>query len=171
MKLYPSSILGIDKESHIWIYIADFVPMLALILLAYMLYKTIICSSCMGILKYVIGGTILNYMLVAVHWALESNLLSPPLLLKDINGNYIPRIIYTVGFAQLLTLSFFRLFNKRKSSDWEGIITIKTVAMLSTWSSIVIILSGRQGPFVALASILGGTTLSPLYPLVLLLLT
>ncbi|KAL0010544.1 hypothetical protein SO802_005652 [Lithocarpus litseifolius] len=41
-----------------WTFIAEVVPLLVLILLAYLLFKTISSRSCKGIWKYVIMGTI-----------------------------------------------------------------------------------------------------------------
>ncbi|XP_059635878.1 GPI ethanolamine phosphate transferase 3 isoform X2 [Cornus florida] len=152
----PYWMLGIAKDGSIWIYIAEIVPTLALILLAYMLYKSIVCSSCRGILKYVIIGTIFCYILIAVNWALESNILSLSLVLEGVKKNFIPRIIYGIGFAQLSSLALGQLISEAKDSDSEERIAIKAVAMLSAWSSTIIIVSGKQGPLVALASIAGG---------------
>uniref|UniRef100_A0A5B7CAE8 Putative GPI ethanolamine phosphate transferase 3 n=1 Tax=Davidia involucrata TaxID=16924 RepID=A0A5B7CAE8_DAVIN len=152
----PSWMLGIANGCPVWEYVAEIVPMLALFLLAFMLYKSIARSSCQGFLKYVIIGTIFSYMLIAVYWALESNVLSLPLVPEGIRRNLIPRIIYAIGFAQLSSMALVQLFNEERSSDWEERIVIKTLAMLSAWSSTVIILSGKQGPLVALASVVGG---------------
>ncbi|KAF3942601.1 hypothetical protein CMV_030756, partial [Castanea mollissima] len=104
-----------------WTFIAEVVPLLVLILLAYLLYKTISSRSCRGIWK-----------------------------------NCIPQIIYAIGFGQLLLLAFGRQFNKDKFLDGKENLVIKTIGILSAWSSIVILLSGQQGPLVALASIIGG---------------
>ena len=139
-----------------WTFIAEVVPLLVLILLAYLLYKTISSRSCKGILKYVIRGTILSYLLIAVHWASESSIRSLALVSNVIGRNCIPQIIYTIGFGQLLLLAFGWQFNKDKFLDGKENLVIKTIGMLSAWSSIVILLSGQQGPLVALASIIGG---------------
>ncbi|RVW94129.1 hypothetical protein CK203_038266 [Vitis vinifera] len=122
--------LGLSKQAFssgftnipLWMYIAEIVPMLALVLLAYFLYKSIDDTACVGLLKFVIAVTILSYLLIAVHWTMESNLVGTPLMLQETG---------------------------------KGLI-LKVVAMLSAWSSTVIIVSGKQGPLVALASIVGG---------------
>ncbi|XP_075651995.1 uncharacterized protein LOC142622418 isoform X1 [Castanea sativa] len=139
-----------------WTFIAEVVPLLVLILLAYLLYKTISSRSCRGIWKYVIMGTILSYLLIAVHWASESSIRSLALVSNVIGRNCIPQIIYAIGFGQLLLLAFGRQFNKDKFLDGKENLVIKTIGILSAWSSIVILLSGQQGPLVALASIIGG---------------
>lgn len=143
-----SQILHLDKDSPVWMYVANIVPIVALTLLAYMLYKSMPHSNSRGIMKYVIRGTIFSYMLVGVCWALESN--------KGLSGDFIPRIIYAIGFVQLLSLALAQLFKEEKLSRWEDSIVIKSVAMLSAWSATVILLSGKQGGLVALASISGG---------------
>lgn len=81
-----------------------------------------------------------------------------PPVFDGIKGNFIPRAIYVTGIAQLLSLAFFQLFEEDKSSKWEEIILMKAVAMLSVWSSTLVILSGKQGPWIALASVIGGTS-------------
>ncbi|CAL5430115.1 unnamed protein product [Camellia sinensis] len=136
-------------------WIAELVPVLALVVLAFMLLKSIAHSSCKRIIKYVIIGTILSYLLIAAYWASESKLLNLPLP-KGIRRNFIPQIIYIIGCAQLSSLALLRFLTEEKTPNWEENIVFKMVAMLSAWSSTVIILSGRQGPLVALASIIGG---------------
>lgn len=137
-------------------YIAEIVPMLALVLLAYFLYKSIDDTACVGLLKFVIAVTILSYLLIAVHWTMESNLVGTPLMLQGTGKGLIPRIIYAIGIGQLLILALGRLFGKEKALDSKKGLILKVVAMLSAWSSTVIIVSGKQGPLVALASIVGG---------------
>ncbi|CAK9165920.1 unnamed protein product [Ilex paraguariensis] len=156
LKIHPSWMQGIAEDSPVAMYIAAIAPMLALVLLAYILYQSIAHRSCQGIFKYVITGTVFSYALIALYWALESKLLSLPMVYEGIRKNVIPRIIYAVGFLQLSSLAAAQLFNGKKTSNWEENIVIKTVAMLSAWSSTVIILSGKQGALIAVASVIGG---------------
>ncbi|XP_071713897.1 uncharacterized protein [Rutidosis leptorrhynchoides] len=138
-------------------YVAELVPILPLIILAYLLYKTITRSSCNWLVKFVITGSIFSYILVALYWALESSLSSIILPNFDgIKGNLIPRVIYILGIAQLLSLTAFEFFEKVKRSKWEETTMMKAVAMLSVWSSTLILLSGKQGPWIALALVTGG---------------
>ncbi|KAK3005826.1 hypothetical protein RJ639_016244 [Escallonia herrerae] len=148
LKMSLSWMPCIDKDSPFWMCVADSIPMLALFALNYMLYQSIARNLCQGISKYIVSGTIFSHMLITVHWALESNLLTVPLVLKGIRGDYIPRIIYAIGVAQLLSLTPVRLFEEDVASDWEERIVNKTVGMLSAWSPTVVILSGKQGWFI-----------------------
>ncbi|KAK2977330.1 hypothetical protein RJ640_004073 [Escallonia rubra] len=148
LKMSLSWMPCIDKNSPFWMYVADSISMLALFALNYMLYQSIARSLYQGISKYIVSGTIFSHMLITVHWALESNLLTLPLVLKGIRGDYIPRIIYAIGVAQLLSLALLQLFEEDVASDWEERIVNKTVGMLSAWSPTVVILSGKQGWFI-----------------------
>ncbi|KAH0720084.1 hypothetical protein KY284_005114 [Solanum tuberosum] len=49
-----------------------------------------------------------------------------------------------------------QLFGKEKTSGWEEDTIVKATAMLSAWSSTILILSGKQGPLVALAAVIQG---------------
>nr|GEW32341.1 GPI ethanolamine phosphate transferase 3 [Tanacetum cinerariifolium] len=163
--------LGLSKqgshvvsEPHSWMYVAELGPLLPLIILAYLLYKSIVCSSCNRMLKSVIIGSIFSYILVALHYILGNSSLSDmtPPILDGIKGNFIPRVIYIIGIAQLLYLAVLQFFEKAKTSEWGETIVVKAVAMLSSWSSTLMILSGKQGPWIALASVIGGWLISRL---------
>ncbi|KAG2713259.1 hypothetical protein I3760_04G168800 [Carya illinoinensis] len=156
LNAYPSWIMSIGSQFPAWMYMAEVVPMLVLILLSYLLYKTISSSYFVGIWKYMIMGTILSYMLIAVHWASESGTWSLALVSYGISRNCIPQMIYGIGLGQLSLLAFSQLFNKDKGLDHSKSLVVKTVGMLSALSSVAILLSGKQGPLVALASIIGG---------------
>ncbi|KAI3780556.1 hypothetical protein L2E82_10540 [Cichorium intybus] len=150
-------------DSKTWTYIADLAPLPPLIIFIYLLYKSIACSSSNRILKLVITGSIFSYILVALHWTLQSNLSNKiPPIFDNIKGNFIPRVIYITGITQLLSLVVFRFFEKVERSKWEQTTMMKGVAMLSTWSSTLMILSGKQGPWIALGSVLGGWMISRL---------
>ncbi|KAK7264825.1 hypothetical protein RJT34_32437 [Clitoria ternatea] len=139
----------------IWDYAAEVVPMVVLILLAAWLYKATNRSFFDWPLKYVILGTILSYMLIIVHWITDSNIFGVALVPESFGRNYIPRIIYAISFGQLLLLAFGPSF-KNNPLDCKTKLVGKTTAMLSAWSSTVILLSGKQGPIVAFASVVGG---------------
>lgn len=144
--------IGIDFNHPVLVYILQLLPMLALIGLAYLLYKSTADGSSQRICRIVVMGTIASYVLIVVHWASESNMLG----LAQINAarNVIPRIIYAIGIGQMLLLAFSQLCNGSKVNNRS--LFSKTVSMLSAWSPTVTILSGKQGPLITLASILGG---------------
>ncbi|KVI04333.1 Alkaline phosphatase-like, alpha/beta/alpha [Cynara cardunculus var. scolymus] len=160
--------LGLSKpqevlDFHSWMYVADLMPIVPLIILACLLYKSIACSSCNRLLKFVITGSIFSYILLALHWTLESNLSSmTPLIFDGIKGNFIPRAIYIMGIAQLLSLAVLQFFEEVEISKWGEMAVMKAVAILSVWSSTLMILSGKQGPWIALASVVGGWLISRL---------
>lgn len=156
MSTHSSWLVEIDPGHPVWIYMAEIIPILALIFLAYLLYIIMARSSCRSIWKYVVLGTILCYILIAVHWASESDVLSSMLMLQGIGRNCIPRIIYAIGLGQLLLLAFSPLFHKDRDLESKMHLLIKTLAMLSSCSSTIIVLSGKQGPLVALVTITGG---------------
>ncbi|KAM2541672.1 hypothetical protein TB2_021209 [Malus domestica] len=153
---YPSWMLRITAGFPVWNILAEVLPVVALILLAILLRKAITGSSSEGIWKYIVIGTNISYILIAVHWASESNILNLDEVLKGIGRNNLPRLIYAIGFGQLFLLAFNQFFNKGKSSDCSKVLYIKTVAMFSAWSSTVILLLGKQGPWIALAFLIGG---------------
>ena len=155
MKDYTSWILNIASGLPVWDYAAEIVPIVVLILLAFWLYKATSGSFFDWPWKYVILGTIMSYMLIIVHWITDSNGFVAALVPESIGRTYIPRVVYAIALGQLLLLAFGQLF-KDNCSDCKTNLVAKTTAMLSAWSSTVILLSGKQGPMIAFASIVGG---------------
>lgn len=156
MKDYTSWIINIASGLPVWDYAAEVVPMVVLILLALWLYKTTSSSSFFyWPWKYVILGTILSYILIVWHWITDSNRFGGALMSESIGRPYIPRSIYAITLGQLLLLAFGQLF-KNNCLDCKTNLVAKSTAMLSAWSSTVILLSGKQGAMVAFASIVGG---------------
>lgn len=153
--VHPSWMLRI---APVWMFLTELVPILALIFLAFLQYKVIYSGYSAGIEKCVIVGTNLSYMLLALHWASESNILNLSWVLEGVGRNCIPQIIYAIGFGQLLLLMYGCLVGKEKSLDCKKSLVTKTVAMLSAWSSTIILL-GKQGSLVSVAAIIGGAHL------------
>ncbi|KAG8644427.1 hypothetical protein MANES_11G127500v8 [Manihot esculenta] len=156
LNVSSSWMLRFAPDHPLWTYMSESGPILALILLAWLLYRTISSIYCQGIWKYVIMGTISSYILIAVHWGSESSISSVSSLLQGVGRSYIPRMVYTVGLGQLFLMAFGQLFSKEKALDEKWSLIMKTTAMLSAWSSTIIILSGQQGSLIALASVIGG---------------
>ncbi|KAK8471039.1 hypothetical protein PHAVU_003G124900 [Phaseolus vulgaris] len=155
MKDYTSWIINIASGLPVWDYAAEVVPIAVLILLAAWLYKATRGSFFDWPWKYFILGTILSYMLIIAHWITDSNRFDGALIPQSVGRTYIPRIIYAIALGQLLFLTFGQLF-KKSNLDCKTNLVAKTTSMLSAWSSTVILLSGKQGPMVAFASIFGG---------------
>ena len=109
---------------------------------------------------FCIMGTVLSYMLMAIHWVSESNLMTISLAVRDIGKNIASRLVYAIGFVWLVLLVFSQIFHQKvTAANSTGRLTFVTMAMISAWSSTVLILLGRQGPFVALIFISGGISL------------
>ncbi|KAG8502900.1 hypothetical protein CXB51_000523 [Gossypium anomalum] len=155
MSSSSSWMLGISISQSLWTYMAEIVPILALIILGYFLYKSI-SSCCWGIPKYVIMGTILSYFLIALHWISESNILDLAHFLKGFGKNCIPRLVYAITLVQLSLLAIVPMFSKEETSNCRGSLFVKMMSILSACSSTIIILQGKQGALVALGSLLAG---------------
>ncbi|KAF9685252.1 hypothetical protein SADUNF_Sadunf03G0035400 [Salix dunnii] len=152
----PSWMLGVAPGHPLWTYMAEIGPILAVILLAFLLCRTICSSIFGGLWKYINLGTILSYVLIAVYWGAESNIPTLALLLQGMKKGHIPRMIYAIGLGQLLLVAVGYLFDKDRELDYKRSLVMKTVAILSAWSPTIIILSGKQGSLVVLALIIGG---------------
>lgn len=155
LNVHPS---WMPRIAPVWMFLTELVPIIALIFLAFLQYKVIYGGYSARIEKCVIVGTNLSYMLLALHWASESNILNLSWVLKGVGRNCIPQIIYAIGFGQLLLLMCGHLVGKEKSLDCKKSLVTKTVAMLSAWSSTIILL-GKQGSLVSVAAIIGGVHL------------
>lgn len=152
----PSWMLGIDISGPAWTQIFKLLPILTLMLLAHSLHKTIANGSSSVISKIVLLGTILSYILIAMQWACESSMFC--LVSYGIGRNTLPRIIYAVGFGQVSLLALSKMCCQEKAvlQTYKRSLVSDSVTMLSAWSSTVIIISGQQGPLVALAALVGG---------------
>lgn len=167
LKVYPSWVLEIASLLPGWTYVTEAVPIIALILLVQLLLKNVAGRQSKGIWQFVVYGTIFCYILTGVHWALENDVLHFVPAVDSIGKNCIPRIIYAIGLGQLSLLLFRKLFGEDKSLNCRKTLVTKTVAMLAAWSPTVIILAGKQGSLVALASVLGGEFLFGLHCMLL----
>ncbi|KAL8487202.1 hypothetical protein ACS0TY_023757 [Phlomoides rotata] len=156
LKVDHSKMLGIGNDSKLWLYVAEVLPMLALIFIAYLLYKSITSCSSQGILKYVVAGTLLYYILLPLYWASDSSLLSLDMLLGGVKGNLIPQVTYAAGLLQLSLLAIGQLIVRDRTSNLKESTVANALALLSVWSPTIIILSGKQGPPVVLALLVGG---------------
>ncbi|CAK7356607.1 unnamed protein product [Dovyalis caffra] len=152
----PSWMFGVASGHPLWTYLAEIGPILVVILLAWLLYRTITSSIFGGLWNYITIGTILGYVLIAVHWVAESNIHSLALLFQGIAKGCIPRMVYAIGLGQLFLVAVGYLFGKDREFDCNRSLVMKTVAILSAWSPTIIILSGKQGSLAALALIIGG---------------
>ncbi|KAL5702939.1 hypothetical protein ACHQM5_028097 [Ranunculus cassubicifolius] len=153
MNIIRQRVFGISESHPIWKLTPEIMPILSLVLLAILLCKTTAGSSFWRVFKYIfIVASLFSYLLIAMHWVLESN----TLLIEGIGKSLIPRIIYAIGFGLLVLLTGAQCFDKDTGENSTERLFVKTVALLSAWSSTVMLILGRQGPFIVLASIIGG---------------
>lgn len=139
--------------------ILDIGSILFLVTLSIILYKAFPKDSSWNSLRHIIlGGTVLSYILIAIHWAMESNVLPSALVVEVLGRNFIPRMIYVIAIGMLVMLVFYRSFVERVDICSFGERSfLATVCMLSVWSPVLIFLLGTQGSFVVLAFVLEGT--------------
>lgn len=151
------NMLGISEGHPLWMFFSELSPIAALSLLAILLYKCTLGISCWRYLKYLlIMGTIFSYMLIFVHRVSESKLMAMSTVIQDIGRNLVPRLVYAVGSGLLVSSVLSQILDQKdRDSNSVASLTISTVSMLSSWSPTIMILLGRQGPFVGLICIIG----------------
>lgn len=136
-------------------------PIISLTLVAYIILKCISYAISHRFLKYsVMSGSILSYIFIAIHWASESTLLSHTKAIRETGISLAPRLVYTIGGLSLAISAFYRLFGSTDHLKMNERITSLSAVMLCSWSPTILILLGRQGPFVALICMTIGTVSS-----------
>ncbi|KAL8142462.1 hypothetical protein V2J09_015494 [Rumex salicifolius] len=149
--LAVSWLIGSTEDHPIWI-LSLLVPVLTMIFLAYTLYNCFSRNYSLVFHRICTMGTCFCYLLIAAHWILECKPLALPFSLQHIGKDYIPRLVYIIGCIQLVLLTLDQFF-RGKHSDCRNELTAKTISMLSASSPTIVLLSGKQGPLIALASI------------------
>lgn len=148
--------LACDSNNSVWIGLIEALPSILLLLAALLVYTYSAYITGWRYLKFVsITATFISYVLIAVHMVLESNIMEFSKTIKDIGRYTAPRLVYGVGFGTVV-LTILRIIYKKKTSQYSCEMLLNlTVIMISAWSSTVILLLGRQGPFVALICSIG----------------
>jgi phosphatidylinositol glycan class O len=139
-------------------------PIISLALVDYIVLKLITFAIHQRFLKYfIMSGTILSYTFVVSHWASESIMLSHPKANVDFGIRLAPRFVYAIGALSLAISVICRWFGPIDCLKSNKRITTLSTAMLCSWSPTILILLGRQGSFVALICIIGGTFVLTLF--------
>ncbi|CAM8935127.1 unnamed protein product [Rhodiola kirilowii] len=162
MSYQPSWLSWFTSGHPIWMLPSAYVPVLALLFVAYLIHKSSFSCTCWEIYDFVIKLTISSYMLLVVHFMLESNLLSATSASEYFRRVVIPRTIYGIGLGKLLLLAVDRFRPKGKALDCHTSLYLKTVMMFCTWSPTIILLSGSKGSYFAIISIIGGKCITRL---------
>lgn len=146
--------VGINKGHLLWLVLEIF-PIAFLSVLFVFLLKCIAHVDMSRYMKYfTIMGTVLSYVLIATHWASEI-FISPAF--QGIGRNLAPQLVYAIGFGILGLSVLSRILDMKERTTVSERLTNSTVPMLSAWSPTILILLGKQGPFVAFVCIAGGT--------------
>ncbi|CAM8937539.1 unnamed protein product [Rhodiola kirilowii] len=162
MSYQPSWLSWFTSGHPIWMLPSAYVPVLALLFVAYLIHKSSFSCTRWEIYDFVIKLTISSYMLLVVHFMLESNLLSATSASEYFRRVVIPRTIYGIGLGKLLLLAVDRFRPKGKALDCHTSLYRKTVMMFCTWSPTIILLSGSKGSYFAIISIIGGKCITRL---------
>lgn len=142
----------------------ELLPIISLALVVYIILKCISNAICQRFLKYfALFGTILSYMSIAFHWASESTLFSHIEPIREFGRSLAPHIVYAIGGLSLCISALYRLLSRTEYLKTDKRLTNLSVAMLCSWSPTILILLGRQGPFVALICVTGGTVQTILF--------
>ncbi|CAM8932811.1 unnamed protein product [Rhodiola kirilowii] len=157
MSYQPSWLSWFTSGHPIWMLPSAYVPVLALLFVAYLIHKSSFSCTRWEIYDFVIKLTISSYMLLVVHFMLESNLLSVTSASEYFRRIVIPRTIYGIGLGKLLLLAVDHFRLKGKAVDCHASLLRKTSMMFCTWSPTIILLSGSKGSYFAIISIIGVT--------------
>jgi phosphatidylinositol glycan class O len=142
----------------------ELLPFISLALVAYIILKCISYAICQKFLKYfVFSGTILSYISIAFHWASESTFFAHTGPIREYGRSFAPRFVYALGGLSLAISALYRLFGRTGYLKMNKRITNLSATMICSWSPTVLILLGRQGPFVALICMTGGTMQIPMF--------
>ncbi|XP_020518434.1 uncharacterized protein LOC18421801 isoform X2 [Amborella trichopoda] len=146
-----------DMGQFFWMLFTEVMPISVLAFLVFRSFQCTTVSSQWRILKYgFLPLVILSYILIPVYWVLESNVVAIPRI-TSFEKNLLPLVVYSVGFGLLLLLACCLVFERKEgTSKCTGDIHIAAITMLTAWGLVILMLLGRQGPRIALISILEG---------------
>ncbi|PKA63040.1 hypothetical protein AXF42_Ash007836 [Apostasia shenzhenica] len=137
----------------------DVLPILVLSIFVILLCLCTFCDSCCKSLKHFFTmGTVLSYMIISVHWISDNSFFTSEAF-QRFGRTYAPRVVYAIGLLHFVVLVISQVIIKKDtvlaSNSIEGL-AITTTGILSAWNPTILILLGRQGPYVALLCIIEG---------------
>ncbi|KAG2587680.1 hypothetical protein PVAP13_5NG163400 [Panicum virgatum] len=134
----------------------EILPIISLAFVAYIILKCLSHAICQSFLKYFVWcGTIVSYVSIAFHWASETALFSHAGIVQEFGRSLAPRFVYAIGGLSLAISVLYRIFSTSDHLKMNKRITILAVVMLCSWSPTILVLLGKQGPFVALICMTG----------------
>ncbi|KAJ3681307.1 hypothetical protein LUZ60_015796 [Juncus effusus] len=135
--------LGFAQEKFFGIFFSEISPIIFLLILAFLSYKYSFHTNNTIYVKYLVSvGTLLSYLLIAIYWVSERNL--------------VPRFVYGIGFGLLVLNFVYRILVPIERGNEARSLCNFTLVMLFAWSPTILILLGKQGPFVAFISVILG---------------
>ncbi|XP_042385717.1 GPI ethanolamine phosphate transferase 3-like isoform X1 [Zingiber officinale] len=144
-----------DEKDPMLIVLTYSLPIISLSILAIMISRFLSATSSRMCYRYILFiGTICSYVLISLHWVSEGGLMPSFTFLQYIGKNLAPRLVYAIGFGLLVpsVLSQFLVNGMKKSTEN---LSISALGLVSSWSSTIIILLGKQGPFAVLIFVSG----------------
>ena len=133
-------------------------PSISLAFVAYIILKFLSHAICQRFLKYFVScGTMVSYVSIAFHWASETTLFSHAGIVQGFGRSLAPRFVYAIGGLSLAISALYRIFSPSDHLKMNKRITILAAVMICSWSPTILVLLGKQGPFVALICMTGGT--------------
>ncbi|CAL4964450.1 unnamed protein product [Urochloa decumbens] len=131
-------------------------PIISLALVAYIILRCLSHAICQRFLKYfVLSGTLVSYVSIAFHWASETTLFSHTGIVQEFGRSLAPRLVYAIGGLSVAISALYRIFSLTDHLKMNKRITILSAVMLCSWSPTILMLLGRQAPFVALICMTG----------------
>ncbi|WVZ71801.1 hypothetical protein U9M48_020338 [Paspalum notatum var. saurae] len=131
-------------------------PIISLVFVAYIILKCLSHAIYQRFFKYfVLCGTLVSYLSITFHWASETTLFSEAGTVQEFGRSIAPRLVYAIGGLSLAISVLYRVFAPTDHLKMNKRITILSAAMLCSWGPTILILLGRQAPFVALICMTG----------------
>ncbi|CAL4950728.1 unnamed protein product [Urochloa decumbens] len=131
-------------------------PIISLALVAYIILRCLSHAICQRFLKYfVLSGTLVSHVSIGFHWASETALFSHTGIVQEFGRSLAPRLVYAIGGLSVAISALYRIFSLTDHLKMNKRITILSAVVLCSWSPTILMLLGRQAPFVALICMTG----------------
>ncbi|KAJ4749279.1 GPI ethanolamine phosphate transferase 2 [Rhynchospora pubera] len=118
-------------------------PMIILFLLSFLSCKYITCTVHSRYIKWVVTvGTMLSYLFIATFWLSERS--------------FAPKMVYFIGLSLFVLNFVLRYLGILEKGETVQRLRSLALVMVSAWSPTILILLGKQGPFVVLVCIIAG---------------
>lgn len=134
----------------------ELLPVISLVFVAFIILKCISRAISQRFLKYfVLCGTMVSYLSIAFHWASETTMFSQAGTVQEFGRSLAPLVVYAIGGLSLAISALYRIFGSTDHLNMNKRITTLSAIMLCSWSPTILLLLGRQAPFVALICLTG----------------